>query len=441
MGNHHSKSRHNKLISEIRNLKTTLLKLDMYKSKTEPRCCIADHAERISNLLQKQSHGQCFPIHELLRVSPLTNIEIPLDILDMLASEFDVNACDKTCDDSSRETCLGFAIANEHYNAVRCLIKHGADCNIEHITCDFDFIRYSPIALLAAKLTAPMNLFDLLQTDQTLNDNVNMNHLPLHVAIKTCHFEAALHMIQLGASVDIEVGHCSLPSIGFIYRPYRQERYFELFEKLVPSGRMDILYCVSEILETSVLDNEIRCKMFYHLVQRLIHIDVLYVTFESHRNVTVMIIESSNHSTGNTNNQLRRLGYPLIDFESGPYLWPVKGLYLISLLILHLNWNCRSVRESIAIALVLRSKATEQHMAHVHAIDGIWNSYLLNPNITSLLSLCIQQTRKHMNSLTDSSFMSLPVPSYIRKLLMYRHITDIVWEAWRVWPECNTTST
>ena len=113
-------------------------------------------------------------------------------------------------------------------------------------------------------------------------------------------------MIQLGASVDIEVGRCSLPIIGFIYRPYHQERYFELFEKLVPSGRMDILYCVSEILETSVLDDEIRCKMFYHLVQRLIHIDVLYVTFESHMNVTVLIIESSNHSTGNTNNQLGR---------------------------------------------------------------------------------------------------------------------------------------
>ena len=119
---------------------------------------IADHTERISDLLQKQSHGQCFPIHELLRVSPLTNIEIPLDILEMLASKFDVNECD----DLSEQTCLGIAITNEHYNAVRCLIMHGADCNIEHITCKVDFIRYSPIALLAAKSTAPMDLFDLL---------------------------------------------------------------------------------------------------------------------------------------------------------------------------------------------------------------------------------------------------------------------------------------
>ena len=96
------------MISEIRNLKITLLELD--RNKTEPRCSIADHAEKISILLSKQLYRQCFPIHELLRVSPLANTEIPLDILEMLASEFDVNACDKTCDDSSRETCLGIAM-------------------------------------------------------------------------------------------------------------------------------------------------------------------------------------------------------------------------------------------------------------------------------------------------------------------------------------------
>ena len=168
MGNHHAMSRQNKLISEIRNLKITLLELD--KSKTEPKCSIADHTERISKLLPKQSHLPCLPIHELLRVSPLTSIEIPLDILEMLASQFDVNACDKTCDYSSAETCLGIAITNEHYNAARCLIEHGADCNLEHITRErigwgFKVRRYSPIALLAEQSTAPLDLFNLLQTD------------------------------------------------------------------------------------------------------------------------------------------------------------------------------------------------------------------------------------------------------------------------------------
>ena len=272
-----------------------------------------------------------------------------------------------------------------------------------------------------------------------------MKHLPLHVAIASRHFEAALHLIQLGASVDIGGGCLHSLPIN-LYRPYHQESYFhaELFEKLVPSGSMEILHCVSKILdcEKNKLHDEIWCKMFYHLVQRLKHIDVLSVTFAAHRDVPIMIIGSSNNSTGNTNNQLRQLRYLLIEFsEPDPYFPHVKGLYLISLLILHLSWNCRSVKESIDIAAMLPAIATEQHRAHAHAIDGIWNTYLLNPNVTSLLTLCVQQTRKHMNSLTDSSFMSLPVPSYIRKLLMFRHIADIVWEAWHAWPECNTTCT
>ena len=440
MGNNHAKSRKNNLIYEIGSLEITLLELD--KGETVPRCSIADHAERISKLLLKQSHRPCFPIHELLRVSPLANTEIPLNILEMLASEFDVNERMK-CADVSKETCLGIAITNEHYNAVRFLIKHGADCNIELYSYERTWVGnllciHSPLALLAEKSTAPMDLFDLLQTDHTLNDSVNMINLPLHLAVKKGYSEAALRLIQLGASVDTQDFIFCLP-IEYYQKSYSRQFHAKLFEKLVPSRSMDILRITSNTLyyeKTREIDGAIWCKMIRHLVQRLIHIDALSVTFQVTAKEGYVIIKSCNNSEGNANKQFRPLRCPLIKFQSEPSLY-LKRAYLTSLLILHLNWNCMSVPE--AIAPMLPAKATEQEVAHAHALDGIWDTYRRKPRITSLLTLCIQQTRKHMNSLTDSSFMSLPVPASVRRLLMYRHIADIVWEAWRVWPECNTT--
>ena len=64
------------------------------------------------------------PIHRLLRVGPFKQIEIPLDILAMLISAgVDVNY------DKEGETCLLVAIEYRHYEAIKWLVEHGADCN------------------------------------------------------------------------------------------------------------------------------------------------------------------------------------------------------------------------------------------------------------------------------------------------------------------------
>ena len=128
------------------------------------------------------------------------------------------------------------------------ILTDSSPANIEHITRES---RYSPIALLAEKSTAPMDLFDLLQTDQTLNDNVNMNHLPLHVAIQRCHFETALHLIQLGARVDIRVGCCPVPIYDFMSGRYYQERHFQ--SELFTQCEMECEMALQQVCRTPVV--------------------------------------------------------------------------------------------------------------------------------------------------------------------------------------------
>ena len=158
-------------------------------------------------------------------------------------------------------------------------------------------------------------------------------------------------------------------------------------------------------------DFEVKCKMFVHLVQRLLD---GYPLCGHHRKSNILrdteIIRDLmvNHS--------------------------FKGLNLITLLVFYLDWNIVSTPE--AITPRLHNSATEQDMLYARAIDAIWKNHLCKPNVKSLLTLCIQNTRQHMINLKDSSFMSLPVPSYIRRLLMYRDVADKVCEAWRLWPEC-----
>ena len=113
-------------------------------------------------------------------------------------------------------------------------------------------------------------------------------------------------------------------------------------------------------------------------------------------------------------------------------LYSFKGTYLISLLLLHLDWNIVSTPEPIGLQIVI-----ERDIRYVHVISYIWDSYQHQPKLKSLLTLCIQQTRKHMSSLTDSSFMSLPVPSCIRRLLKHLDIADVLCEAWRHGPDCS----
>ena len=404
MGSDYSTSKREKLNSEIAALKDTIYVLDNHE--TVPMVSISDHAERISNLFPMQSPDKCFPIHQLLLVGPLTKTDIPLDILEILIEHFDVNEFNNV-----RMTCLNIAIENEHYSAVRYLVKQGADCN--KATHGFKITdRMTPIALLAQKSNAPLELFDLLQTPQTLNDD-SCWHLPLHEAVDCGHSEAALHLIQLGASVD--KGRISGLPIDYYAKRITHQIDEKLFEKLVPSDTINILRSIGRILrdENTKCGFEVRFKMFHYLVQQLNQIDSLSVS---------NIFSWSGHRQMDINKQVL-----LTEQHS------CKCMYLMSLLLLHLDWNIVSIPEPIDV----HGSIPEQDLLCVHAINEIWNSYRLKPKVKSLLTLCIQQTRKHMHSLTTTSFMSLPVPSYIKRLLKYTDIADVFCEAFRLWPECS----
>ena len=412
----------NKLKSEITSLIDTIISMD--KKESSSLCSTANHAKRISYLLPTQSHDPSvldsrnwsFPVHQFLCVRPLTNTELPMDILETLASHFDVNEVD-----DSGMSCLNIAIVNKHYNAVKCLVKHGADCNILSYGYDesgkIDHYVKSPIALLAENSNTPLDLFDLLHTAENLNGGPSDLYLPLHVAVACCNAESALHLIQLGASVDKYDVLGKLP-IEYYEKICMKRFQFELFEKLVPSGRMAILWSIGRILtDEKVLENdcEVGCKLVCHLVQRLIQIDSLSVSIvclvHRHRiymEINKIVCLQAQHSS--------------------------KGVYLISFLLLHLDWNIVSTPHAVVPFYWHRSA---QDDIHAHAIDNIWNAYIIKPKVRSLLTLCIQQTRKCMNSLTSSSFMSLLVPSYIRRLLMYRNVADVLCEAWQLWPKCN----
>ena len=188
------------LLDEIHKLKKTLLKLET--DETDPMEYLAEHNQRIQDsILSVPVHQSAVPIHQLLRV-PLEKMEIPLDILNILTSAgFDVNFS------KDGVTSLHIAINYNHYKAVRWLVEHGADCNIAM------YHRASPIVLLSRQPSVPLDLFDLLNTPETLNAGY---YLPLHEALKYRHTDYALHLIQLGAKLDVNDTHFKIPLDYFV---------------------------------------------------------------------------------------------------------------------------------------------------------------------------------------------------------------------------------
>ena len=435
----------NALEAEITSLRETLCALD--KNET-PQVSISDHARRISSLL---SMGPCegyFPIHHLLCVKPLTNTEIPLDILEMLVSHFDVNE-----KDYGGNTCLIIAIENEHYNAVRYLARHAADCN-RMVARRFGEDEYcvTPLSLLVSKSNAPLDITDLLKADETLNvdpyaqgswnspvhiDPQFVWNSPLSVAISCGNFQSALHLIELGANANesdrehyLEYYAREKPACQFDS---------ELFEKLVPSGSADILHSIARTIKLLNLycwkheesDYETKFKLICPLVQRLKEADPLPITIANP-------IDGNWHRIYMKINDSEDIQPALAAHSSSLFSTQhyFKCMYLMSLLLSHLDWNIALQQETIAAHL--HSSATQQDKIHARAIDEIWNKYN-QPKVRSLSTLCVQLIRKHLNSLSDSSFKSLPVPDLIQNPLMYRDVADVVCEAWCRWPQCSLT--
>ena len=205
------------LINEISSLVDTIHALD--NDETKSMDIIAEHIKRITRAIPSEPVDIWYSkqIHRVLSIYPLGKIEIPLDVLELFVSSgFDVNEYnDKSKNEYGDErsmTCLQVAIKNHHYNAVRWLVQHGADLDQCGKDEQYAYEAITPIAMLAAQKDAPLDLFDILKTPESVNGNPERKiALPLHVAAFHGYINIALRLIELGASVHQEDVNENLP--------------------------------------------------------------------------------------------------------------------------------------------------------------------------------------------------------------------------------------
>ena len=412
------------LFQEIDNLKTLLVKVD---EGIEPLDALTDQTQKVLDVLPVTPSYYSDPIHRLLSCGPLTKTEIPLEVLEkLIESGFDVNARLNYEDDGEygyekfTYTCLNLAIKKGHYNAVRCIVQHGADCelgSIEHepnvdefdyggtVYSEEDYI-ITPLAELALKANAPLDLFDLLATPLSLKNNGDSKYLPLHLALRGGHSESALRLIQFGADVNLKDNNAQRPIQ--VYAHYMDEYHDELFVRIIPSDTMAILQCVERVFY--IHEKTKANKLIHHLFQNMKVGDHLHVDIDPDSLMSFIFNMMINTKQ-------------LIINRSGS----MQRLYWWSLLLVNLGWTFASTPQPIVPRL--DNLASEDDVQLAHTIDDIWNTYRDTGTVLSLQNVCIQQARRCMRDFSDDSFTSLPVPNKLRRLLMYQHVAEIACEA------------
>ena len=401
------------LIVEIDKLKQTLCELDVNDSHFPMR--IEEHAKKLQDLMpQNPEDISCFmetvvlqdfdelfvcfcedpdatfdiisphPLCRLLSKETFHPKEIPLRILELLVTAgLDVNGT------SYGKTSLHFAIDSGHYNAVRWLVEHGADCNAMNGDT-------TPISLLASRPNVPLDLFDLLKTPENFNDGTG-KRLPLHEASYSGHINSALYLISLGAEVNTIAEGGGLPIQCYISSASRDKRRFEkfseeLFIKLLPRCCMDTVEDLRTIMSQN-LGLNVTSKMVYPLLQR--HINT---------------------------------GTPTPLSSAIYYSTRYRDFYLDSLLVLLLDLDVAEMPGDKMMRKIIEGGFKQ-------AVIDIWMAYdRRHGKVKSLFKLCIQCTRKSMSSLDDDSFQSLPIPSKIRNSLMLWDIAEVICEALKLWP-------
>ena len=425
------------LDAAIDSLIETLLSVDNDNtiSMDNAQQLIGEHREKISAVLVTYSQGDysCYPIHRLLSAKPLSRVEIPLDILEMLTSfGFDINEISWIGNCSS--PCVTVAIRNRHYAAVRWLVGNGADCNLR----GKDIYKY-PITWLASYPNEPLDLFDILKTSENLN-GTELKDSPLHTTARHGHTESALHLIKLGANVmqpatNMRFTYNSLP-IDYYIKNYARSYHVELFTSLMPSCNKK-LFCIicAFLIETKgVLNFDVVFRMLQNLLQHLI-LDqpvslMIHREFESNSDS-----DSESESECDFSNEYYGIvKVKLNQDDVYKKFFSCKDIYLLSLLFLHLDCDVAISQEALP-PFLQNHPSFNKTMALAQAVDDIWKKCRSRQDARSLLRMCIEQTRQSMNSLSDSSFLTLPVPSSIRKMLMYQDIAEVICKAWRLWPQ------
>ena len=420
------------LMREIKSLVKTLTAVENGDTKSED--IMEQYAKRISEVLNTYTDGKCshaiLPIHELLSVGPLTKTEIPLQIVKMLASaQLDLNDFD--IDSFSRSPCLQLAIKQKHYNVVKCMVEHGADLDLredpnyyweESIYCQLPPPKMkskTAIARLASYPDVPLELFNILKTQNNVNDK-SCIHLPLHTALSRGHVESAQHLIKLGADINQADDYDCLPIEHFVkrYTLKRNTHAFneELLETIMPSSS-----CLNGILRSicSCFDDEyasyeptVSSKILHQLLQHLILTEPLSVKIETFEEFGVGLVDDAIVVRMTINDSYKK-----------KTLQP-QILYKISLMLFLLDVDVLSIPDAIAQQCEDPELTDEELRSGARAIDKLWEDYRNKPTVRSLFSLCIRQTRNSMKSLSDKSFKSLPVAPKVLKSLMYHDVAE-----------------
>ena len=352
-----------------------------------------------------------YPLCRLLDKEEFCPKEIPLSILELLVTAgFHVNGT------SGGEASLHTAIASGHYNAVRWLVEHGADCNAV-------YNKTTPIARLAPFPNVPLDLFDLLKTPKNLNEGRDKRS-PLHGAVQCNRVSSALRLISLGAEVDkIDGVYDCLPIMCYInkYQYNNKLRYMEdiefheeLFIKLLPRC-MDYVEIIRTVMSAH-FKPDVTSKMVYPLIQR--HVN-----------------------TGSS-----PLSIPIPNYyDPSDKYWV---FYLDTLLVLLLDLDVAQepfvslfdffgLIQEPDIAEMWKTEETQTKESWKQVANEIREVYDQRlGKVKSLFKLCIQCTRKSMRSLDDNSFQSLPLPAVIRNQLKLRDVAKLICEAWELWPKC-----
>ena len=396
---------------EITDLKKTLRKIDKNINNLHSVDSIREEIKKILGTVQEMSdkkqplhhHYQYCedPILDLLSVGPLSRTEVPLVVLNQLISMgFDVNSCNFL-----NKTCLDVAIEKHHYDAIRLLVKHGA----KTVKSFSIWSVKPPFVSLASQPNVPLDLFDMLATLQNLNDCSGCPYLPLHTAVSCGHTAAALHLINLGASVNQLDGYQKLPIEYFVEKC---TNYYDikLFIRLLPLRFSDAhiplrLICKTLCNERLHMEDTFKFEMFQQLVQRLHFGEQLKVQINDKDIAINGVIIDECHSL------------------------PSVHVDICTLILAVFHIDLASTPNQIDGTLP--SSVTEGTLNYEQATDDLWKNYHNERSMASLQRLCILCTRNSMHNLDDENFLSLPIPPLMRILLTYRDLSGSIFDQWR----------
>ena len=107
--------------------------------------------------------------------------------------------------------------------------------------------------------------------------------------------------------------------------------------------------------------------------------------------------------------------------------------YICSVILTDLQFDFAAIPSKIVDTVA--NSATNKQLNYAHAADEVWKNYDQQSRMKSLLRLCILRIRSSMKRLDDDSFLSLPIPRYIRWMLTYRDVSE------KIYHECCEAAT